>query len=458
MASISSGGLDVQAIVAQLMVKEQKKLDGLNKSYTDDKVKISLYGKFKSIVDNLKTASDNVGKAYETSAYKVTSSDADKITATLDVNKNNNIYAGKHTIAVTKLAQAGVYSSASAYTTKSAAMNVTGNLTFTVGSDNFTIDVLATDTLEMVRDKINNAASGAGVKASILSTTGGGGSDEFKLVIASSATGTANNVSITGTAAATFNVTNVVSAAQNAEFTFDSNSVVRSSNQINDVLDGLSFNLLASGSTTTLTIDTDLTAQNAAVTTAIKNLVTAYNNVIDFIDQATVNEQLTDSAVSTIKMSIRNLFTNNYDLSGSVTSMLDVGMRKTENPVILQTSKGKDFYSTRYEIKDDLISKALADNPDEVKRFFTDSIDGFMAAAKKAVEKITVGGTIQAQVTSLNEKMSALTQSIGKEENRLEDVEKKLLIKYADLNSLISRSDQISSFLDSQLSGISIKK
>ncbi len=457
MASISSGGIDVQAIVAQLMVKEQKKLDGLNKSYSGDKTKISLYGTFKNVVNSLKTAAENIGKAYDTTAYKVTTSDEDAVTATITNNKN--MYAGKHTIAVTKLAQAGVYSSAAAYTTKTDALNITGNLTFTVGSENFTVAVIATDTLEMVRDKINNASNNVGAKASILSTTDGGGDDEFKLVIASAETGTANNVSITGSAAATFNITGVVSTAQNAEFTFDSNSVIRSSNQITDVIDGLSFNLLESGGSTTLTIDTDLTAQNAAVTAAIKNMVTAYNNVIDFVDQATTSEKLTDATVSSVKMSMKNLFSNSYDVTGSVTNMLDLGMVKTKDPVVLQTSKGKDFFSTRYEIDDETLTNVLTNDPDDVKRFFTESVEGFIKASDTAVNLITgFTGSIPTQVKSINDKMSSLTQAIGVEENRLEDVQLKLLKKYADLNSLISRSDQISSFLESQMSGISIKK
>ncbi len=457
MASISSGGIDVQAIVAQLMVKEQKKLDGLNNTYSSDKVKVSLYSQFKSVVNSLKTAIDNVGAAYDTTAYKVSSSDSDAVTAS--ITNNVNMYAGKHTIAVTKLAQAGVYSSATPYTSKTDALGITGDLTFTVGASNFTVSVTSTDTLEQVRDKINNASSNVGAKASILSTTSGGGADEFKLVIASAETGTANNVSITGSAAATFDITNVMSIAQNAEFTFDSNSVVRSSNQITDVIDGLSFNLLASGGTTTLTIDTDLTAQNAAVTTAIKNMVTAYNNLIDFVDQATTSEKLTDATVSTVKMDIKNLFSNTYDVSGSITQMLDVGMVKTEDAVVLQTSKGKNFYSTRYEIDDEVLSKALSDDPDDVKRFFTETSEGFIKAADTAIEKITrYNGTIETQVGSINERMSMLTQAIGVEENRLDDVQLRLLKKYADLNSLISRSDQISSFLDSQMSGISIKK
>lgn len=135
-------------------------------------------------------------------------------------------------------------------------------------------------TLSGLRDAIN--AAGAGVTASILDT--GTGETPYRLVLTSDRTGLTGeitvNVNVSGTAPA-FATTQ---AAQDAQLRFGSGEgaidVYRSSNEITDVIPGLTLHLVA---TTTAPVTVRVAADTAALKEKIQALVSAYNELDSFI-------------------------------------------------------------------------------------------------------------------------------------------------------------------------------
>ncbi len=166
--------------------------------------------------------------------------------------------------------------------------------------------------IKSIRQRIN-----AGVTAGIVGGTDQNGQNTYSLVIASSKTGVANAVTIGGTLAGTFDFTNIIKAAHDAEFTIDGNSVKRSENTITDVIDGVTFTLLDQGQSS-FTIATDNVDRNKNIVSAMQAMIDSYNKLMDFIDQNTADRILAESSVNLVKKGVQGLFEKTFASIGGV--------------------------------------------------------------------------------------------------------------------------------------------
>lgn len=448
----SIGTLDVNAIVSALMERQQTQLNRLQAQAKDDNVKLSLYGQLQNLVNNLNTAVQGVNTAFNTIAYAASVGNSSVLSAS--IASNSNVYAGTHTIVVSNLASVQTDSSATTYATRDAALGLSGTLTFTIGSNNFTVNVTASDTLDTIRDGINQAADNVGITASVMTTTGGGG-DVYTLMLASNNTGTANAFTVSGTLASSFNT--VVNAAQDAHFTLDSNNVVRGTNNISDVMDGITFNLLGTG-TSSLTISHDNTAQTTSVTNAIQGMVNSYNTIMDYIAQNVASGNiLQDSSVNTIKNNLVNAFRSVFSNVGGLTGINDLGISLAASSSST-TSTGISYTNNDLLTLDTTkLNSLLMANPGEVKSFFTTATTGFSAVINTSVQGITdFGGTISTIEQWLNKDVSTVQQNIINEQNRLDDMRTFLVAKYSKLQTVLDSYDRLGTMLDGIFSKMNI--
>ncbi len=451
----SSGGLDVKGIVDNLMIGESKKLTTMQKKVEAENVQLSGYGQLNSLVNTLKTNIDGLKTAMN-SGYVATVSDEDKLTAS--ITNSSQVFNASHNLVVSKLATAETWSTASPTTSRSTALGLTGDVTMTIGTSNFTISLSATDTLDNIRDKINNASSNIGVTASILASNDISGNPQFNLLVASNNTGVANKVTLSGAGTTALGLSTESVAAQNAEFTLDGNSVIRSSNTVTDAIDGVSFTLLTTGSSS-FTVALDQNAQNTAVTTSLHTVVDAYNQIIDFVDKVSAERSMTDSTVANVKYAIKNIFRDSLPGSTGITSLFDMGVSYGPS-VVLQTNKGKSYTSAgRLKVTDADITTALNNNRSDIKKFITDASTGFVKVAGDTVKGITgYTGMIALRKQTISEVTARLNTNISLEQERLDGVRLSLTKKYANLNSIMSKFDGISTFLDGQFASISSPK
>ncbi|HEU5282099.1 MAG TPA: flagellar filament capping protein FliD [Gammaproteobacteria bacterium] len=451
----SSGGLDVKSIVDNLMIGESKKLTTMQKKVEKENVQLSGYGQLSSLVNTLKSNIDNLKTAINT-GYVATVSDDTKITAS--ITNSEQVFNATHNVVVSKLATAETWSSVTPTSARSTALGLSGNLTMTIGSSNFTITIDTDDTLDNIRDKINNTSSNIGVTASVLASNDISGNPQFNLMVASDNTGVANKVTLSGTGVAALTLTNETVAAQNAEFTVDSKSVIRSSNTVTDVVDGISFNLLTTGSSS-FTVALDQDAQNSSVISSLHSVVDAYNQMIDFVDRVSAERTMTDSTVANTKYTIRNIFHDSISGITGITSLFDLGV--TYGPsVVLQTNKGKSYTSAgRLKVVDADVTSALNENRTNIKKFISDTSTGFVKTAADTIKTITgYTGTIELRKRTIDNMTSRLDKSISLEEERLDQVRLILTKKYANLNSIMDKFDQISTFLDGQFASVNSTK
>ena len=164
------------------------------------------------------------------------------------------------------------------------------------------LTVLATDTLESLKDKIN--ALDYGVTASVL----GAGDDTYTLVLKSQ-DGKSNALRITATESpsgsglsaidnSTTNSSKQKLAGTDAAFTVDGISLTRSSNTISDLFRGYTVNLLASTTVNGSDTPANLTGSvdKDAATTNLQSFVTAVNTARTLLNEKTFRGSSTQDA------------------------------------------------------------------------------------------------------------------------------------------------------------------
>ena len=349
-----------------------------------------------TLVSTLKTSYADV--ANETAMLKRTVSAAGSGSVTASVEAG--VAEQTVRLSVSQLAQVDSYQS-KGFNSRSATLEGISSdqsLTLSVGDKSVDIKVGASTRLEDIINQINDGAGDA-IKASIVNT---GGENGYKMIIQSKESGEKNQIkfSVKGSdktaaegaknvlKALGFNATETevkddksgtitgytltidtadtsaggkqLQKAQDAKFNFNGIDITRSSNKVDDLIIGVTFNLNSvdeKNSTTgalkesviTIGKDTD------AVVKSLKSMVTAYNDLISNITTATSYDRENDAAgtlhgmseITGIKRKLQNLFESTNSDGKSLQSF---GFSFTEKGVLsVDESKLKDAINKDYE-------------------------------------------------------------------------------------------------------------
>ena len=346
-----------------------------------------------TLVSTLKTSYADV--ANETAMLKRTVSAAGSGSVTANVEAG--VAEQTVRLSVSQLAQVDSYQS-KGFKSRSETLNLgkEESLTLSVGDKSVDIKVGASTTLEDIINQINDGAGDA-IKASIVNT---GGENGYKMILQSKESGEKNQIkfSVKGddptvadgakavleklgfmtnqteitddqgkTTGYNLAITADTSAggkqlqkAQDAKFNFNGIDITRSSNSVDDLIIGVTFNLNnvdEKNSTTgalkesviTIGKDTD------AVVKSLKSMVTAYNDLISNISTATSYDRENGvagtlngmSEITGIKRKLQNLFESS---NSDGKSLQNFGFSFTEKGVLsVDESKLKDTISKDYE-------------------------------------------------------------------------------------------------------------
>lgn len=347
-----------------------------------------------TLVSTLKTSYADV--ANETAMLKRTVSAAGSGSVTANVEAG--VAEQTVRLSVSQLAQVDSYQS-KGFKSRSETLNLgkEESLTLSVGDKSVDIKVGASTTLEDIINQINDGAGDA-IKASIVNT---GGENGYKIILQSKESGEKNQIKfsvkgsdpdalkgaqdvleklgfktnqtpITDEKGNTtgYNLTintadtsaggKQLQKAQDAKFNFNGIDITRSSNSVDDLIIGVTFNLNnvdEKNSTTgalkesviTIGKDTD------AVVKSLKSMVTAYNDLISNVSTATSYDRENDvagtlngmSEITGIKRKLQNLFESTNSDGKSLQSF---GFSFTEKGVLsVDESKLKDTISKDYE-------------------------------------------------------------------------------------------------------------
>lgn len=305
-------GIDTESIIEGLQNIQQTQLDRNELKQSVVVQKQTAFSSLEAGLLSLRSAAGALARSNNNvfSRNSATVSDNSKLVATADENATEGSYrltvdsiARSH-----QVASVGFEDSESEITTGDFEIRSgAGDLrTITIDSSNNTLGGLV--------DAINSAD--AGVSASII-VDPSGGSTGNRILLTSQESGTANEISITNNLAAssgdatqvTFDFGNPVQAAENAQITLGSGAgaiqVSSSTNQFDDVINGVRLNLLnaSDGDEITLNVSRD----TAAAVTGVKNFVDSFNSFITQVDDLTKYSEGGNSGLLIGDRSVLNL-------------------------------------------------------------------------------------------------------------------------------------------------------
>ena len=449
MAEISFGGLgngvDFGPIVELLVKAERIPIDRINQRKLDAQSKQTDFGLLGSKLLALQTASSAIRTrlSFDKNQINVTSASSQDL---LTASASSTAASGTHTVTVNNLASAHQIVSKASTAVSSTDTDIvsggSGTFSFSVaGGATQTVNLSATGTLEDLRNGINDL--GAGASASILNT-GTEAVPVYRLVLSANDTGASNGITISADDTTLDTVTTGIDTFQAAQ---DSQIVLgegvgavtldRSSNTLTDVISGLTLNLQAKDLSNPVTIS--VTQDTTAVKEGISNFVSAYNEVVEFVNERTVFNVETgerglfvgDSLARTVLDRIRQSTFSQISGLTTYTGVSQIGFET-------QTADGT------IKLNETTLDAALNANYSAVRDLFiqnpttgTEGIGELVVDAVDALDDIETGALTLRQ-NSLTSQIDDFLEQISVKESALLRFEEQQRIKFANLDGLLA--------------------
>ena len=456
-SSTSTTSIDVAGIVQQLMTVENRPLDAIKAKITQQNTVISDLGTIKSKVSTLQEVLQAFQDPTTFNATSVGTTDSSVVQAT----SSNGAKVSSHSIVIDSIATSSQfaltgYNSSAALATVDASsgfsLTINGVTYNTLGTPAGTAALGASPTITDLKNWINGL--GANVSANVVQTTS---STNWALQIGGTQAGLSNAISftgLTGTTGATPSITSTpVSIAGDASFTLDGTAFVRSSNSINDVLSGVTLNLIKKSPTDSTQVINITKGANTS-SQAINTLITAYNDLMSSYKTMTANSSNSTTpgtfANSPTTLSFINQIKASFAKGLSYTSS---GTLKTmslnELGIDLQLDGTAKFNAVNF-------TNASANGLQDVlaSGVTMGRIDGTHNLNTFLTSQVSTGGALDSQIQSQNESVRNLTKRQDDLQTRLNAVQNNLISQYSALNALLFQLNNTSTALTSALDAL----
>lgn len=453
----AGSGLDINSLVGELVAAEAepvtKRLDRREASY---QAQISGLGTFKSALSELQTALEGLTSTTSFKAMSVTSANPDRFTA----SASRDAAAGRFGIEVLQLASAQKLRSKGFIDGASAVG--TGALTISVGAAAFSVTIdESNNSLSSIRDAINAATDNTGVAATMINVDDGSGSTESRLVLTSEQAGSSGAMTVTvsdddGNDTDDGGLSQLASAylieldpAQGAQIKVDGQTVTRSTNAIADAIEGVTIELVSVTPEEEGAADLRLSPDNSVVGDAINKFVEGFNSLVDVLNQVARYDAETgqagslfgDAVVRNVEFQLRQLLGSRSADSGSIQSMVDVG--------ITTDASGK------LSVDSAALDSAIQDDLDAVVALFAG--DGGIAVrlAEFVSGYVNVGGIIDGRATGLTDRIEDISDQRDALSRRLTSLEERLLAQFSAMDALVGQLQATGNYLTQQFTTLS---
>jgi flagellar hook-associated protein 2 len=355
--STTSTGIDWNLLVQNAVNAKLLPATELSSEITANQAKITAYQKFQAdlskLSSDLASLSTSVINPLATNAFAAR---AATISANGDVNAaaalsmtvGNGAETGDHTLQISQIATAQkVAGTTQSSLTTPLGLSGTFSLGLSGGSPE-SITVTSGMTLQDVADAINAQSATSNVSASIVQVSSGsfelvltGGEDAADISYSStSGDDILNKLGVTDSSGS---FSNVLQASQAAKFTLDGIALTRNTNDISDVLSGVTFDLLQPTPSGT-SLNVSIGADTNQITNALQTFVTDYNAFRDdVIAQQAINPDGTASSSAVLfgDGTVRDVMTQIEQVLGTSVNgltMADVGLSfNQQNELVLDT-------------------------------------------------------------------------------------------------------------------------
>ena len=315
--------------------------------------------------------------------------------------------------------------------------------TFQINGTTITVADPSTETLDDVLTAINS--SDAGVTASF-----DGSSDTIRVVSDTLGSRTIDFTDGTsGFLAAAYLDTADQTAGTDAQLTVDGASMTRNTNTITDAIGGVSFTLLATGSST-ITVNNDYEGMIEDITEFVDAYNTGIQTMHDLLGEDGGLEN--DGSIRLVENYLRNtIFGRPTGVTGDYESLLGIGI-----------STGDTFESdvlTMLEVDEGALREALETDRDDVASIFTNAAeDGIGDLFENYLQDLTsttgflqsrsrASGTIDGQIDVLNDRIDAIERRLGWKEERLRR-------QFTQMEMALSQYQAIGAFITSRLAAL----
>ena len=422
----AGASFDTKKIVEALVEAERAPARALIQRKADEgDAKITGLASAASILNKFKVSAQNLNDARDFNTYSINNSQTNAFTATA----NSTARAGTNSITVNQIAQEQ-RSISNGFDTSNTAINDGSaiELSLTVGGATQTINVVNTS-LEGTVAAIN--AADLGVRAELVNTGAASGNYQIQLVGES---GAAKSFSMTSSDSS-LNFSNLQTATD-ANLNVNGIDFTRSTNSINDIIGGVTLNLLG-------------TTEGAATLGVNQNNQFAKANIVDFV--ASYNEVRTqmkelmsseadgplagDSIIRSLERNLRNAMTSTSSTPGTnVRNLTDMGISINRYGVL--------------ELDEQKLDQALGSNyADVIKVFSADTNDqsssstqaaGIAGDISKLIEDMTSSqGYFTTQKNRLNEDAAKYNTELSDLEERMEKVEERYNRQFLAMQKII---------------------
>lgn len=314
--------------------------------------------------------------------------------------------------------------------------------------ESFSIDVDENTTISELEEMINDNSNGT-MSASILNV---GGDDPYKLILKSTNTGADNAITVSSDGHADDDLgLSSVSAAQDANFTYNGVSVTRGTNDVDDLIVGVDIKLINTGKTTI-----KISQNTDSIKDTINSFVSAYNDLIDNLNETTKYDPTTKqqgifqgvSQIRGIKYDINNTVFS-YDSSG--VSLADFG--------ITQNSTG------HLELDESVFDNKIQTDPNAVKDFFkggtdTHPEDGLFVKLNDKLQSIFMDSYSEVKLykSYLDNDLKSLADQKDAQTKQIENKYNILAKKFAAYDNIISTFNAQSQSLQMQIQSFLTQK
>jgi flagellar hook-associated protein 2 len=451
------------------MAVERQPLERLQSKATAMQTQLSAFGQLKSLVSGLQDAARPLFSPDSFSLSNAASSDPTSVSAGTTTKAVPGIYS----VAVSSLSSTQSLVSAGGVLANAQAVVGTGSITISLGTwaagqTTFTpkagaIDVTipigaSENTLAGIRDKIN--AANAGVSATVVTDAGGS-----RLALQSTSPGAANGFRVTvadadganGDAAGLSRLAydplggaaqmTLAQSAANTQATINGIAVTSSSNSLDGVIDGITFNL---GKVTTQPVTVNVTRNTEAIKTMVNAFVGAYNQLNSFLSQATHYDPATkqaallqgDGTTTGIQNQLHTLIGQNSGASSAFASFSSIGVEvQKDGSLKLNDTKFAAAVTNLPELAKALsnVDATTPANNGFGKRFAAWTTT--LLASNGSLPGKTAA--IQARITSNQKDQDALS-------DRLTQIEARMRAQYTTLDATMSKANALAKYVTQQ--------
>lgn len=450
-------GLDLESLVQNMVsVQRDARVASYKERINDYKTEVSGYGSIKSALEKFE---ESVKKLSDSDFFTGRSANTTQPTSgdIVSISADSSASNGSYSVSVSQLAQGSrSLSAAGLFSSSDDVVSATGgDLTFTAGSETFSITVAAGTTLSELREQINDDADNFGVSANLVDD----GNGNVYLSLGSNVTGSGNDLSVTNTDASLDNVSSVATgagpaglsigandAATNAIINVDGIDITSDTNTFDSAVSGLTIKALAVSpddtngdpEVATAVIDYD----SDTVKETLDSFVSSYNKLLSVFDSATAPSAIFNgsSLIRGLESGLNSNLMTTFSNAGNLSTIFDIGIEMANDGTL--------------SIDSSAFSDAMDANYDDVATLFSDT-GGLASIMETYLDSYTGSDGMLKDMSDLSQE--AVKRAEGRLENyeyRMDQYESQLRDRFTQLDGLLAGLNSNGNYLLTQLSSL----